>query len=421
MAVSSSRKKSTGRFDSHRIKLRTGESQRENGTYSYRWTDQNGKRQAVYAPTLEALREKEEQILVDSHDGIIISNKNMALNDLFDLWTQLKRGLKDSTFKNYIYMYNMYVRHSFGKLKIKQINKSDVRRFYNQLADDKILKMATIDLVHSVLHQVFQVGVDDRLIRINPTDGMLRELKLCHGCDSEAKRALTLDEQSLFFHYLLKTPKYTHWYPIFYIMANTGMRVGEITGLRWRDVDLKEAQISINHTLVYYDHMDEKGCYFSINTPKTKAAERTIPMTEAVKEAFLMEKKSQDAAGMCCKVRIEGYDDFIFLNRSGGVQSAANLNKALRRIMRDCNMEMLETHNGPDDPVLLPPFSCHILRHTFATRLCESGVNIKVIQNVLGHADIDTTMNIYVDVTRELKNKEMLSFSEYINSKTERY
>lgn len=402
------------RYDNRRVKLRTGESQRENGSYSFRWVDQDGKRQTVYAPSLEQLREKEDAIQSEKHDGIKTSNKNMTVNELFDLWTQLKRGVKDNTFKNYIYMYNGFIRKTFGQQRIKLVKKSDVRRFYNRLADERILKIATIDTVHNVLHQVFQVAVDDGLIRQNPTDGMLKELKLCQGYDSEPRKALTIPEQKLFFDYLQSHPKYVHWYPVFYIMANTGLRVGELTGLRWRDVDLDAGQISVNHTLVYYNHMDEKGCYYSINTPKTKAGERLIPMTASVKEAFLMEKEYQKEAGMECKVRIEGYDDFIFLNQSCGIQSMGNLNKALRRIMRDCNAEVLDNHKGTNDPVLLPPFSCHILRHTFATRLCESGINIKVIQEVLGHADIDTTMNIYIDVTKELKSKEMTAFSEYI-------
>lgn len=88
----------------------------------------------------------------------------------------------------------------------------------------------------------------------------------------------------------------------------------------------------------------------------------------------------------------------------------------LQRIIRDCNDEVLEKYGIDSDPVLLPHFSCHILRHTFATRLCESGVNIKVIQDVLGHADIDTTMNIYIDVTKELKKKEIAAFGSYIEA-----
>jgi len=211
----------------------------------------------------------------------------------------------------------------------------------------------------------------------------------------------------------------THWYPVFYVMANTGMRVGEITGLRWSDIDLKKGIIRVNHTLVYYNHRDEKGCYFSINTPKTKAGEREIPMTEGVKQAFLMEREFQSQAEISSKSRVDGYDDFIFVNRYGDVQNQGNLNKALRRMMRDCNDEILEKYGADSDPVLLPQFSCHILRHTFATRLCESGANLKFIQSILGHADVSTTMNIYVDVTDALKKKEITAFDDYMTTKLE--
>lgn len=403
------------RFDSNHIRLRTGETERPNGTYLFRWTSEDGRRHSVYAPTLEKLREQEEQIIVDKHDGVRSDVKSLTVNDLFDLWCQLKRGIKDSTFKNYIYMYEMFVKPSFGQKRAVKVVKSDVRKFYNNLADNKVLKIATIDNVHNVLHQVFQVAVDDSLMRINPTDGMLKELKQSHDFDGTKRKALTISQQKLFLEYLRKEPVYLHWYPVFYIMCNTGMRVGEITGLRWRDIDLEQGLISVNHTLVYYNHRDEKGCYFSINTPKTKAGERVIPMTEGVKEAFLMEREYQNEAGIESLGRVDGYDDFIFVNKDGNVQNQGALNKAIKRIMRDCNCEILEKLTDDSEPVLLPAFSCHHLRHTFATRLCESGINLKVIQDVLGHADVSTTMNIYVDVTNDLKKKEILSFSSYLD------
>ncbi len=461
------KKKQVGvRFDSNRTRLKTGETQRPNGTYAYRWSTPDGKRHSIYAPTLEKLREQEEQIIVDKHDGIRSDVKSITVNEMFDLWGQLKRGIKDSTFKNYIYMYELFVKPSFGKNRLVQVKKSDVRKFYNSLADGKVLKIATIDNVHNVLHQVFQVAVDDGMIRQNPTDNMLKELKLSHGFEREKKEALTVAQQKLFFDYMLSHPKDTHWYPVFYVMANTGMRVGEITGLRWSDIDLKKGIIRVNHTLVYYNHRDEKGCYFSINTPKTKAGEREIPMTEGVKQAFLMEREFQSQAEISSKSRVDGYDDFIFVNRYGNVQNQGNLNKALRRMilmerefqsqaeissksrvdgyddfifvnrygnvqnqgnlnkalrrmMRDCNDEILEKYGADSDPVLLPQFSCHILRHTFATRLCESGANLKFIQSILGHADVSTTMNIYVDVTDALKKKEITAFDDYMTTKLE--
>ena len=100
------KKKQVGvRFDSNRTRLKTGETQRPNGTYAYRWSTPEGKRHSIYAPTLEKLREQEEQIIVDKHDGIRSDVKSITVNEMFDLWCQLKRGIKDSTFKNYIYMY----------------------------------------------------------------------------------------------------------------------------------------------------------------------------------------------------------------------------------------------------------------------------------------------------------------------------
>ena len=402
------------RFDNRHVRLKTGESQLENGSYVFRWTDKIGKRRAAYAPTLDQLREKEEQILVDQHDGIRADKKSMTVNDLFDLWKDLKRGLKDSTYQNYVYMYDLFVRPTFGKNRLSTVKKSDVRKFYNRLVDDKILKIATVDIIHNVLHQTFQVAVDDGFIRQNPTDNMMRELKLAHGNDGEKRQALTIPQQKLFIDFMLRTPRYRHWYPIFFIMMNTGMRVGEITGLRWRDIDLEKGTISVNHTLVYYNHRDEKGCYFSINTPKTKAGTRIIPMTEEVKKAFLMEKEYQKEAGIESVGRVEGYDDFIFVNQYGNVQHQGTLNKALQRIMRDCNGEVLDNALEGETPVLLPHFSCHILRHTFATRLCESGINLKFVQSILGHVDITTTMNIYVSVTAETQLKEINAFEDYL-------
>lgn len=110
----------------------------------------------------------------------------------------------------------------------------------------------------------------------------------------------------------------------------------------------------------------------------------------------------------------------MFVNRFGEVLNAGALNKAIKRIMRDCNCEILERDDVEDEPILLPNFSCHVLRHTFATRMCESGLNIKVVQSVLGHADVTTTLDIYVSVTNELKKQEISAFEAYINTGTKK-
>ena len=104
----------------------------------------------------------------------------------------------------------------------------------------------------------------------------------------------------------------------------------------------------------------------------------------------------------------------MFASVEWKAQHQATLNKASRRIIRDCNDEQFEKSEEPE--VLLPHFSCHSLRHTFTTRMCEAGVNIKVIQDALGHTDISTTLNIYTDVTKELKTSEFKGLDNYFKA-----
>lgn len=392
--------------------LKEGEHQRKNGTYEYKWRDKKGARHSIYSKTLNELREKEIDVLRDALDGIREDKKNLTINDLYNLWVQLKKGLKDNTFSNYKYMYTQFVQPDFGNTKISELKRTDVRAFYNMLADERNLRATTIDAIHTVLHQVLELGVEDEYLRYNPSDNALKELKRAHNYDSEKRRALTIPEQELFEEFLAKDGPYHKWYPVFTIMLWTGLRVGEITGLRWCDVNFEENIISVNHTLVYYKEK-ENGCIFAVNTPKTAAGVRNVPMLPKVKEAFLIEKQYQEEREIKCNVSVDGYTDFIFVNRFGGVQNQGTLNKALRRIIRDCNYEVMDS--GKKDMVTLPRFSNHILRHTFTTRMCEAGMNIKAMQEILGHADAETTMDIYADATQELKTAELIDFEEYYN------
>lgn len=405
------------RRDKSRVVLRTGEVQRKDGTYQYSWQDGQLKRRFVYARTLNDLREKEKRIQKDKCDGIKAEAFYTSLDELFNLWVSMKRGLKNNTFENYKYMYNTFVHPTLGNRRVSTLKKSDIKKYYNYLADERNLKPSTIDNIHTVLHQVLQIAVDDDFIRHNPSDKVLTELKKSHSFQTEKRRALTRPEQELFLTFLKEHPVYAHWYPIFAVMIGTGLRVGEVTGLRWCDINMDDGMIDVNHTLVYYDHRTEgskSGCYFNVNTTKTPASMRQIPMLDFVKEAFQLEKQKQEDLDIRCEVTIDGYTDFIFINRFGQAQHQATLNKAIRRIIRDCNDEQFSKSDEPE--VLLPHFSCHSLRHTFTTRMCEAGVNIKVIQDALGHTDVSTTLNIYTDVTKELKTSEFKGLDTYFKS-----
>ncbi|MDD3416972.1 MAG: tyrosine-type recombinase/integrase [Lachnospiraceae bacterium] len=402
------------RKDKSRVVLRVGEQQRKDGSYSYSWMDRDKKRRYVYARNLEDLRIKEEQIAKDISDGIKAEARYTTVNELYELWKDLKRGLKNNTFENYKYMYETFVRNQIGDKRISLLKKSDIKRYYNYLADERCLKAATIDNIHTVLHQILDMAVDDDYIRNNPSNNVLKELKKSHVFKTEKRRGLTRPEQKLFLSYLKDTSNVQNWYPVFAVMLGTGLRVGEVTGLRWCDIDLEEGIIDVSHTLVYYDHRTsegKRGCYFNVNTPKTEAGKRQVPMLDFVKEAFLMEKEKQDMLDLHCEATVDGYTDFIFINRFGQPQHQATLNKAIRRIIRNCNDEQFLKDENPK--VLLPHFSCHSLRHTFTTRMCEAGVNVKVIQDALGHKDISTTLNIYTDVTKELKRSEFEGLDFY--------
>ena len=400
--------------------LKEGEYQRSCGTYEFKWRDKSGGRHSISAVTLEELREKELDVLRDVLDGVKADKNNLTINDLYNSWVQLKRGLKDNTFSNYKYMYTMFVEPDFGKRKIVDLKRSDIRSFYNYLADERHVQINTIDCIHTVLHQVLELGVEDDYLRYNPSDNALKELKKARNFESTKRRALTVPEQELFEAYLSRQGQYHRWYPIFIIMLWTGMRVGEVTGLRWCDIDLEDDTISVNHTLVYYDKRNVERCTFAINTPKTAAGERIIPMLPKVKEAFLMEKQYQEECGLESRAVVDGYRDFIFINRFGNVQHQGTLNKALSRIVRDCNFEILDKPHKKDT-VILPKFSNHSLRHTFTTRMCEAGVNLKVMQEILGHADAETTMDIYAEATKELKKSELDSFAEFFKRVKELY
>ncbi len=395
------------RKDPKGILLRTGEWYNpKTKNYNFRFTTDNGKRKNLYAKTLKELRAKEDAVASDRHNGIRSCNDNLTINDMYDRWYQMKKPLiRDNTMCNYNYMYSTYAKPNFGKKRIKSVVKADIKKFYNHLYDERRLSISAIETVQNVLRQVLELALEENYIRTNPAVNLLREFKKSRNFEAEKRTALEKSEQELFINFLKNNVNYNHWYPVFAVMLGTGMRVGEVTGLRWCDVDFDKNTISVNHTLVNYSQGNGKGNVFAVNPPKTKSGIRTIPMLPEVRQALLQEKQYQEDFEITCKARINGYTDFIFVNRFGEPQHQGTLNKAIKRIIRDCNDEVLSNNELNDNTVLLPNFSCHILRHTFTTRLCESETNVKTIQVVLGHSDIRTTLDIYTDVTEKHKQE----------------
>lgn len=400
--------KAAKRKDSKGVVLKSGEIQRVDGRYEFRFTDKIGRRHGIYASTLKELREKEEKLLKDTYQGVSIDQRNKTLNDEFDKWKTLKVGLRDNVYQNYVYMYEAFVREELGKVKIVDIKSSDVKSFYLYLANSKHLKATTLDNIQTVLFPVFTLAIEDGIIAKNPAKNALTEIKKAKEYSSEKKKALTIEQQKAFEAYLARKAENRQWEPIFKFMLNTGMRVGEVTGLTKNDVD--DDWVHVNRTLVYYDKRESKknNMTYAINEPKTEKGKRDIPLLPQAKKALEMEKEYLEDAEIKCTAVVDGVTDFVFVNRFGENLNQGTLNKALRRIVRDYNLEEIEKSGKEKrEALLLPKISTHILRHTFATRMVEKNVNAKVMQEVLGHKDIQTTMNIYVDAQNELKQNEI--------------
>ena len=375
--------------------------------YCFSYTDSFGTRKCIYAKDLGDLREKEKTIARDRLDGLdLYAIAKSDINYVFDRYISTKSELRSSTKSNYVYTYDHFVRKGFGKKKIAEVRYSDVLVFYNALYESG-LSVNTIDSVHSVLHPTFQMAVRDNILRNNPSDGVMAELKKKIKGRPEPRHALTLEEERAFLEWI-EQPDYARWKPLFTVMFGTGVRVGEVIGLRWSDVDFDENTISINHNVTYCPRTEKDfKSEYRVSLPKTESGIRIIPMLDKVREAFLLEKWNQKEYGYHCMAELDGMKGFIFCNRFGGLHNPNAINREIKRIVDDHNaQEEVKAKREGRNPVILPRFSCHITRHTFCSRLCENETNVKVIQQVMGHKDIQTTLNIYAEVS-EKKTKEV--------------
>ncbi len=398
--------------------LKPGEIQRKDDQrYMYSYTDPLGRRKFIYANDLTELREKEQKLQRDQLDGLDLYAAGRAtVNDTFDRYMSTKYELRESTRSGYLYNYDHFVRDNFGLKKLIDIKYSDVLQYYYYLLNEKGISISTLDSVHCLLHPTFELAVRDDIIRKNPSDGVMKEITKKSGSNKGIRHALTIDQQRAFMDYMATHPVYYHWWPLFTVLLGTGCRIGECIGLRWQDLDFEKRIISINHSIVYRYDSQRKDAKMCVSLPKTEAGIRTIPMLDIVKDAFEIEREEQAQSGGNTQV-IDGMSGFVFCNRYGNVMNPQAINDTLRRIQNSYNSEeVLNAKKENREPVILPNFSCHHLRHTFATRLCETETNLKVIQSVMGHATIETTMDIYAEATDKKKQESFEILASKLDS-----
>lgn len=383
--------------------LKEGEYQRPDGRYQFSYTDQIGKRRYMYANDLATLREKERKKAIDDLNGIdTYLASTVTLNQMFDKYLSTKVGLKNSTRASYMQMYDRYVRDEFGENLVKKIKYSDLKRYYGQLMKERGIGVRSIEYIHMMLNPTFEMSVRDDIILKNPAKGVLGDLKRALGYSTKKRHALTVDEQKIFLEFMDGHPTWGRYHSIFQVMVGTGLRVGELVGLRWEDVDFVKRSINVNHGIVIVKAVNggEKE-HIEVSDPKTEGSIRNVPITDKVLDAFKEEFRYAESRGFP-NCEIDGFTDFIFTKQNGNVYTSVRLDKALKDIVEAYNKQEIGISEIEDrDPVLLPRFSNHILRHTFCTRLCEKDVNIKTIQTVMGHKNIKMTMDIYAEVSDE--------------------
>lgn len=410
MAKIKQRKDSNGRV------LLKGESQRKSdGIYIYAFTDPYGKRRYVYSKDLITLREKKEQLIRDRMDGLdFYVGGKATINMAFDRYMKTKYNLRETTRSNYMYMYDHFIRQTIGNKLISEVKYTDVKLYYYYLLNEKKLAINTLDNIHTILHPIFTMAVRDNIIRGNPTDGVLAEIKKNSGKNKGIRHALTLKQQRAFINAIKCSPEYYHWYPLFVVLLGTGVRVGECIGLRWKDINFDKRSISINHAVTYYSR-NGKSC-FGVSNPKTEAGIREIPMMDSVYDILMREYARQKKEGFCT-YELEGMSGFIFSNRNGSLYTSHCINMAIKRISENYNArELVDAKREHREPIIIPHFSVHHLRHTFCSRLCESdALNVKELQLIMGHKDIKTTLDIYTEISYEKQKYALDEFAKKID------
>ncbi|MGI5977377.1 MAG: tyrosine-type recombinase/integrase [Candidatus Limivicinus sp.] len=366
---------STKRKDKNGRVLKTGEYQRTNGTYEFRYqANHNGQRCSAYAKSLNELRKTEQNIERDILDGIDFSAGDMTVSELVHKYTNLKRGLSQNSVRAYKTTVRIIDGSCFSSFKIKNVKPSDAKAFYVEL-HDRGLRRNTIGLCHNILRPAFEMAVDDDMIRKNPFKFQVSDLL---PNDAVLRDALSPKEQEEYLRFIRENGKGSYYDDIV-ILLGTGMRVSELYGLTFKDVDLKAKRISINHQLC---RTADKP-YF-ITSPKTTSGVRYIPMTDEVYKAFVhtMETRAKPKIEQL----IDGYSGFIFLDKDCNPKVAMNI----EGYMRYMRQKYEKKYGHPARPV-----TPHVLRHTFCTNLQRKGIDVKSLQYLMGHSNASVTLDVY--------------------------
>ena len=376
------------RKDSKGRVLKTGESQRKDGVYMYRYTDIRGNRKSIYAGDLKELREKEKDVDELLNDGIDYVNGDITVVKLLSRYFSVKAGIKSQTQKNYNYKCNIISASDFGARKINTIKKSDAISWVIFMRDSG-RKNSTIRDYAALLKSAFQFACDDHILKENPFNFNIYEYIGKVRFDSFA---MTEVQQENFMNFIKSDNRYKKYYADYKFLLETGVRLSEFRGLTFNDIDFENRTITISHQLSY----GPKNAFHVIE-PKSISGNRKIYMSDGAVEALkgIIAKRPK----VKNEVMIDGYCGFILLGNDGYPCGIQNHSKVLKSILKKYN----KIH--PEAP--LPHITPHTFRHTFCTNMVHKGLDVKSLQYIMGHSDPSITLKVYSHVNGDVSIKNM--------------
>lgn len=388
----------TKRQDSKGRNLRLGESQRKDGRYVYKYTDIFGKPQFVYAcklvPTDKtpagkrddiSLREKEKQIKKDLDDGIDTIGGKMTVCQLYAKKNNQRKNIKRNTEIGRQYLMNALENDPLGMRAIDTVKQSDAKEWAIRM-NDKGYSYKTIDNYKRSLKASFYMAIQDDCIRKNPFHFKLSDVL---EDDTEAKVILTPEQEEKLLAFMETDNVYGKYRDEVILLLETGLRISELCGLTTH-IDMLNRVINIDHQLL---RDTEVGYY--ISTPKTKNGKRELPLTERAYQAL---KRILKNRGKAQPLVVDGYSNFLFLNREGLPKVAGNYESMVRGLIKKYN----KTHEDK-----LPNITPHSFRHTYCTNMANKGMNPNTLQYIMGHANITMTLGYYAHGTFQSAKAEL--------------
>lgn len=365
------------RKDSKGRNLFTGESQRKDGSYMYRCTDDSGKRHTVYAKNLNELREKERQINKDIADRLNITSGNMTVHDLVMHYISLNTKWSENTRYQRVTYARKVAESEIGSIRIKDLKPLHVKEFYHRINMESMSAGGIESTYQRLLRPAFEMAVENDYIRKNPFNIKLDFLEQRH----KYSVALTEHQIKKFFDFVLSQQLELMYYHIFTVFIETGLRISELCGLTIHDIDFNNRILDINHQLLYRKENNS----FYISSLKTESSNRKIYLSDKayISLLYLTLNRNVDSA-----LEVDGYTDFLLAKKKrSGLITHVMISKHLKKCVK------LYNEKYPEDQI--PIITPHDFRHTFCTRMIEKGLDIKSLQYLMGHSRTNTTMDIY--------------------------